>query len=169
MVSRGPFYLRDDWVFRLISKPEITDRKEVWKIAMRETLDSLLKNGKKVIFVLDNPELSFDPLSCSKRPMTLTTKFNQNCAESIQEFYSNSAEYRSIVFDVLKDYPSVKLFDMAAYLCDDRACHAKEDGQVLYGDRDHLSYDGSVYVAKQLTKVIDGENSRILGTEPQSR
>ncbi|WP_425527259.1 SGNH hydrolase domain-containing protein [Xylella fastidiosa] len=55
---------------------------------------------------------------------------------------------------VLKDYPSVKVFDAAAQLCDSQWCWAIKDGKMLYRDDDHLSLDGSRLMASELVKLL---------------
>lgn len=160
MVSRGPFYLEGDWIFRLMSNPNLTDRKKVWDIAMRKTLDLYADVGKQVIFVLDNPELDFDPRKCIQRPFRISTDFH--CAVSRAKFDRRNREYREVVRTVLKDYPKVRTFDAAAYLCDEKWCWGKIDGKVLYSDWSHLSDDGSRLIAKELVKVMDGDESKVL-------
>ena len=46
------------------------------------------------------------------------------------------------------------IFDAAAPFCDDEWCWAMKDGQMLYRDDDHLSVDGSKFLAKKLIKVL---------------
>ena len=153
MVSRGPFYLKDDWNFYLISDPSITDRKKVWEIAMRKTLDKFVGVKKTIIFVLDNPEINFDPYSCLSRPLRLTHK-EKPCVTSRSQFNLRNKEYRTLVFSVLKDYPTVKIFDPTKYFCDDVVCRAKINGNVLYSDSNHLSYAGAKLLSNGLIQLI---------------
>ena len=162
MVSRGPFYLAGDWVFKLISNPEISDREEVWEIAMRKTLDSMVSAGKKIVFVLDNPEMDFDPAKCFPRPFRLTRHDPDACSTSRARYDTEHGAYRALVFRILKDYPDVRVFDSAAYLCDEQRCRGRAGDHVLYADSNHLSTDGSRYLAKDLLKVLRGEPSRML-------
>lgn len=166
MASRGPFYMNGDWLFQLVDHPEITDRKKVWELAMRDTLDSFVRAGKQVVFVIDHPELDFDPRAClDSRPLRITNHVRRPCAVSRSAYDKRNEDYREVVFSVLKDYPTVKLFDSAAYLCDQQWCWAMRDEKILYFDRDHPSREGSRYLAGELLKVIDGQSSRILGEQ----
>jgi peptidoglycan/LPS O-acetylase OafA/YrhL len=162
VVSRGPFYLSGTWIFKLISNPDISDREEVWEIAMRQTLDSMVSKGKKIVFVLDNPELDFDPAKCFTRPFRLTRQDPDACSTSRARYDTEHGAYRALIFRILKDYPDVKVFDSAAYLCDEQRCRGKSEGRVLYADSNHLSTEGSRYLAKELLQVIRGEPSRML-------
>jgi peptidoglycan/LPS O-acetylase OafA/YrhL len=162
MVSAGSSYIYGSSKFYLLSDPSITDKRKVFEIGMRETLDLLTKNNKRIIFVLDNPTLDFDPEICQdKRPLRFAKK-SHDCVVPRDEFQSDNHVYRDLVFSVLKDYPSARVFDSAAYLCDERFCRAKVDGITLYGDDNHLSVAGSDYLAKELIKVINGKGSLLL-------
>lgn len=162
MVSRGPNYINGAANFYLLSNPAIKDKAKVFEIGMRETLDLLLRNHKKVIFVLDNPDIDFDPKLCQdSRPLQFETR-HFDCAIPRSAFDKEQSFYRNLVFTVLRDYPAVKVFDQAAYLCDKYSCRFKVKSRVLYGDDDHLSVAGSDFIAEQLIGVINGANSRLL-------
>ena len=76
---------------------------------------------------------------------------------SRQDFERDAKSYRDLVFNVLKDYPSVKVFDTAKDLCDENYCYAKKDEKILYRDNVHLSLFGSDLIAQGLVKVINAK------------
>ena len=161
MVSRGPFYINDGWNFYLIDDKKIADKSKVFEIGMRKTLNAMVGKNKKVIFVLDTPELNFDPNKCqNSRP--LSTKRSFNCVISRAEFDQRHRDYRNLVFKILKDYPSVVVFDPSAYLCDELHCRFKEGASVLFGDMNHLSASGSDFMATRLVEVLNGSAPKIL-------
>ncbi|MEQ1555375.1 MAG: acyltransferase family protein [Gallionella sp.] len=161
---RGPLYLYgkgfgaidpENRTLSLLGRPALGSFPEILKIGMRDTLQRLLAKQKKIIFVLDNPELGFHPQVCvDSRPLRLSSKIKTPCAVSRKEFDERNREYRELVFSVLKDFPSVQIFDAAAQLCDDKWCWAMKDGKMLYRDDDHLSIEGSRYIAQGLTTLI---------------
>jgi peptidoglycan/LPS O-acetylase OafA/YrhL len=156
VVSRGPSYINDDvWKFYLLSNPEIKDRLYIYERGMRDVLDLLLKNNKEVIWVLDNPELNYDIRMCANdRPLHLGKTSKQDCSMKRDEFEVRHKDYRELISNVLKDYPSVKVFDSAQYLCDQIICYGKKNSVVYYGDSDHLSYDGSKLLSVELVKLL---------------
>ena len=161
MVSRGGAYINSNSNYYLISEPAIKDRKKIFEIGMRKTLDLMVVNKKKIIFVLDNPDIGFDPEKCQdKRP--LTTKREFDCSIPRAQFDARQKDYRELVLEVLKDYPSVILFDQAAYLCGEISCKFKDYSSVLYGDGNHLSVRGSEFMATKLIDVLNGAHSKIL-------
>lgn len=156
MVSRGPRYLAGDWQFKLISDPNLKDHMKIWNIAMRKTLDSFVKRNKEVIFVLENPETGFDPRSCLEgRPLRFSDRVRNPCAVPRADFERRHHAYRTLVREILADYPKVKLFDSAAPLCDEQLCWAMKDGKLLYLDDHHLSSEGARVVSAELVKLFD--------------
>lgn len=157
MVARGPAYMpkvnNAYYNFYLLDDRTITDKRKVFEIGMRRTLDLLHANGKNIIFVLENPTLSFDPDSC-QNILSLLPFVDQRCEISKQEYLAEHQEYRDLVQTILEDYPGVLIFDSAKYLCDDQNCIAKKDGQLLYGDRNHLTAAGSDFLAEYLVDAV---------------
>ena len=157
MVARGPAYMRPKnkvhFNYYLLDDPSITDKRKVFEIGMRRTLDLMLANGKKIVFVLENPTLTFDPESC-QNIFALLPYFKHSCWISRQDYLDEHQEYRDLVHAILKDYPSVLIFDPAQYLCDDQTCFAKNGDELLYGDRNHLTAAGADFLAEYLVDAI---------------
>ena len=73
------------------------------------------------------------------------------------------------MLSVLSEFPSVRVFDAAARLCDERYCWAEKNGTLLYRDANHLSLDGSRYLAEELVAMIRPESSRGRGRKEMVR
>jgi peptidoglycan/LPS O-acetylase OafA/YrhL len=128
---------------------DVSGNAKVFEKSLRQTLGKLVASGKKVVVILDVPELGFNPKSCV-RPMTLTTLRQVPCAVSADAFDKRSRQYRDIVRSVARDYPSVNVFDMPSLFCDQSYCWGQKNGKMLYRDDDHLSLEGSDFVARHL-------------------
>ncbi len=176
LASRGPLYLSGrgyrhdrggeegfDRTLVLTTMPQLKDHREIFRAAMKSTIERLLQKNKRVIFYLDVPELGFDPQSCvDMRPVRLTSKkIRSPCAVPRKEFDERNSEYRAQVFSVVKDFPAVQVFDAAKALCDEKFCWAVLGGKMLYRDDDHLSVYGSELIAKGLTPLL-----RAAGAKP---
>ena len=156
MVSKGHYLTNQRWNFNLISNPAIKDKKEVWEIAMRKTLDAALTKNKNVIFIIDNPSLGFDPKLCIYgRPFSKNTSIKKSCTISRSSYESESKVYRKLVFSILNEYPKVKVLNTADILCDDKSCYGMLDGKILYRDNDHLSLAGGKLLSKELIKLLN--------------
>jgi hypothetical protein len=57
---------------------------------------------------------------------------------------------------VLARFPDVKVFNPVPLLCDAQNCYARQGGEFMYADRDHLTSDGSRYVVRWLMQDIEG-------------
>lgn len=160
IASRGPYYLsgrgvgKDDGAIRLLDDPGVEDNRLVWRLGMERTITYLLEQKKQVIFVLDNPELNFDLSSCFSGATLLGAQARAVCAVPRAEFVARSREYRDLVATVLKRFPTVRIFDSAAPLCDEQWCWAMRDGKLLYMDSDHLSAAGSELIGEELAALV---------------
>ena len=130
----------------LIDQPEITNHWKVFEIGMRNTLEKLTAlHNKKVIFVIDIPELGLEPRLCDPAGKTISL-FGFNilarapstikCSVSRNDFDKRTAKYHQFVRGVLNDFPSVILFDPTILFCDDEECAGTLEGQRLYKDID---------------------------------
>jgi len=171
LASMGPVYLTGE-AFRgkdlarvkgmrltLESDPNLKDRWLIYESAMRGTLTRLRGANKKILFVIDIPELGVDPLFCDVTgkkinffgtEVRIRNPDNQKCNVSRDEYESRAGKYREVVFRVLADYPEVLLFDPLEFLCDEKICRGIVDGHALYRDADHLSAFGSAYIASRI-------------------
>jgi peptidoglycan/LPS O-acetylase OafA/YrhL len=130
--------------------------------AMRRTLGRLALAHKKVIILLSNRRLSFNPATCldSLRPVHAAMG-NRPCAVPDND---ENARHRQAfvqrVSAVVKAYPNVTLFDVSAPLCQGGLCYAMRDGHMLYRDDLHVSEDGATLIAPSLEAAIDAAMKR---------
>lgn len=108
---------------------------------------ALLKVGKQVVIVIDNPTVTgqFDrPSACAR---TLSVPFlkdmaaGKHCNLSYAKHLASTREYRAAVDRIAAAHPGVQLFDMAPVLCDipGDICPVAKDGKYLYSYGDHIS------------------------------
>jgi peptidoglycan/LPS O-acetylase OafA/YrhL len=174
LASMGPVYLTgqsfngsaDDRIVgqgvTLRDRPDITDPWEVYRTGMTTTLARLSRKNKKIIFVLDVPELGFDPRSCVENTASgwSIRSVRTPCAVSRADFDQRTRKYHALVAEVLKGFPQVVLFDASDKLCDDKWCWASKNDTLLYRDVDHLSPEGSRFVGAFLHPLIRQELAR---------
>ncbi len=145
----------NEWVLSRPGQTDVSSNDQVYEEALRETLVRLTAKGKRVILVLDNPNLRFSPRSCiQNRPIRLDNTVRTPCAISREEFDGRNKIYRALVKKVSREIPHVQIFDAGSKFCDDQWCSAIKDGKLLYRDSSHLSVAGSEYVASFLAPLI---------------
>ena len=116
---------------------------------MRKTLHYLSSLNKKIIFILDTPNLEFNPVACVNRPWRFNeSELKELCAVPRSQVNSRRKKYLEIVMPILQDFPSVKVLDTLPAFCDDDYCWAVKDKKLLYRDQDHLNETGSIYLGE---------------------
>lgn len=177
LASRGPLYItgkgfhevEHDRSLSIAAQPAVSDTAQIYAAGLRATLQRLQRAGKRVVFVFDIPELGFPPLDCKQdaRPFRIPEAIRAvvpgappkgyegpPCTIKRSDFDARNRTYRESTLAVLKDFPAVITFDAAAPLCDRRYCWASRDGDLIYSDDDHLSIDGSRYLARSLAPLL---------------
>ena len=137
-----------------LRNPNETDTAKLWEIGARRTINFFREQGKKVLFVLDNPILPFEPSACTPRNFA---SFGKRCDFERSVYDDNLAAktYNSIIKRVAKDYSNVFVYDLSEIFCDDKLCYLSKDGHVLYRDNGHLNIFGSRFVAPYLEKELE--------------
>jgi peptidoglycan/LPS O-acetylase OafA/YrhL len=153
LASRGPLYTtgsgfgeveRHNRYIRDRRDPGNERYPEVFAHAMERTLALLASAGKRVVMVLDVPELGFDPRACVElRPLTLAWKPRTPCAVPREVANARNQDYRALVRSVASRFPDVTVFDPWPALCDEASCWAQKDGVMLYRNDDHLTLEGA--------------------------
>ena len=155
MISRGFWYLNWAENFHIPDKIHITDKEEIFIEGLKDLLEKF--HDKKIIFVLENPTLPFDPTNCGYQ--RLLNLFAQKCSVSREIDAKIHGAYIRKTTDLLAEYENVTLVDPRDVFCDKIECHASKHGQILYGDRHHLNRFGSLIQGKQISQAFDIDKS----------
>jgi peptidoglycan/LPS O-acetylase OafA/YrhL len=130
-----------------------------WAELLGRDLKRLQKIGKKVVIVIDNPMLNFNPKQCDIRPFRITNKnLVYKCYIVASDYYQREKIYREIIVNKAKAYSNVKILDTSSLLCDTKNCFAIKDGTLLYDDHHHLSANGARLIGKELKRLIKDSN-----------
>ena len=125
----------------------------MWKDTFRE-LHSL---NKKVILVLDNISVPFNPLikfSAVER-LSLLDKTKENYQVPFSELSEDEMRIRSFLKTEATQWDNVQIVDSWDGLCDRNGCYLLKDKIPYYRDDDHLSYYGNGKVWELIKKAID--------------
>lgn len=119
---------------------------------LAKTFQYLKDKNMKVIFILENPELGFDPKRCLKRcflPMYNTCKIDK------KEYLIRQQKYREQVKKITKKFDNINVVDIENIFCDNKYCYVYKNGKTLYADDDHMSAYGSFLIAKKVIQQLD--------------
>ena len=128
---------------------------QVFSHTLDHTLARLVASGKHIVFILDNPDILFDPKECIELPALRSQQPIKNpCATSRSSIEQRHSAYRATALTVLAKYPTVQVFDPFNALCDATLCCAARGPDILYRDTDHLSLQGSRLIATTLAPYL---------------
>lgn len=139
------------------------NQKEVFKKRLKDTFEYFSLRDIDFYFVLDIPNLGFEPKVYSYQFFELNKALKKiiginvfNYIDKIyyQDYYKGQYIYNEFILNIAKGYPKVKIIDLSKAMCDKNYCYIIKDGNYLYLDDDHLNITGSYYVAPFIVKNI---------------
>lgn len=114
--------------------------------ALRRTLRLFLSSGKKVVFLIDVPEIELYAFDCYR---------NENACELPQKLINTGEKgHRQMVSQLRKEFPEIHFFDPLPLFCQEEKCRFARNRIPLYRDTNHLSALGSEMYAEELLKEI---------------
>ena len=122
---------------------------ELLKIIKTTGIDSVrITSVKKVVLIIDIPELPFMPIDCFRNPK------EEICKISKTEVLKRQSELRRLIAQLKEANVSIKVFDPINFLCEDEFCSFYKNDSILYRDSDHLTLKGSDLIGKAFYKEI---------------
>lgn len=156
-------------LFSLKNATDITDlpSSKNFSIAfsgLKNSIDILVKGGKKVVLVVDNPTLPH-PQDCYDRitKINLLNPFlekntNTQCQLEIKKHLFLSEKYRKLLAELVRVYPNhVSIFDTTNQLCDSAkgTCTFYKNDRPLYSYTDHVSDYAAGLIGKDLNTYLN--------------
>lgn len=110
-------------------------RYDTFKLGMKNAIQRLLRQKKKVVILIDVPELSYLPRDCERHGISCTTP--------IAEVLARQKQHREMIADLQREFPAIQVFDPRAIFCTSQICSYKIGSTVMYRDSHHLTLNGS--------------------------
>lgn len=131
-------------------------RFEAFQLHWRDALSELKDLNKRVIIVLDNPRVSFNPIDrCfNLRQVSLMDRSTKYCKVLRSNVENEQQAVRQFFEKMAMDWSNVKLVDSLEALCDSEYCYMVENDNLLYRDGHHLSKRGAQKVWKLIEEAI---------------
>jgi hypothetical protein len=124
------------------------NRSEIFFSGLERAIRILEKGGKNVILSIDVPELPFLPRDCYRIPL-------KNCSIPLSEVKMRQFQFRSLVAQLKKKHPKLKVFDPLKIFCKNDLCSYRDDKKMFYRDSHHLSSYGSDLYGKHFLEVLN--------------
>ncbi len=121
------------------------------------TIERIRALERRVVIIAPPPSDGFDYTHCLERRArnrTLSSRFI-DCNIPLVQYRESHREVFAFL-ERVRARTDIQIVSFDAFLCDPKACRTELDGTFLYRDDGHLSYDGSVALARamQLDKLI---------------
>jgi peptidoglycan/LPS O-acetylase OafA/YrhL len=126
-------------------------KKDAFEVGTEDLVGNLLNAGKKVVFVVDVPQLRADPRDCVRRMPFWTPR---PCEYTSDENYAIRKRYLEAIAEVHGKFPGLEVFDPASEFCHEGWCSFEDKGNLLYADFHHISIFGS----EKLLSLMRAEN-----------
>lgn len=171
IVTRGPQYLTGlgfGSVEKHYSYPPITvlalgasavtqNPTQIFMDGLSHTATLLHKQGLRVAYLLQVPELGVPARDCLGRPLTLPGRL-ENCTVKYETYADRMRSYRVHVLNLRDLVPFIDIIDAEELFCSPAGCSGFIDDQLLYADDNHLSVLGSRRLAPLvLNAALAGE------------
>jgi hypothetical protein len=140
-------YSRDS-VFQLTSNGYRGSSEDIYYQGLAGMVSNLLTAGKRVVIMIDTPELNFELGRCvanRRLQFLLAGRKALPCYVTRAEYLERNQEYRRMVARLKENYPAILVYDPIDLFCDAEICPVVHDGHSLYRDNDHLSLYGGQF------------------------
>lgn len=115
-----------------------------------ETISALRDMGKRVVLIAPPPTSDFNIGECLEREASGMLVLGRSNCDVRYEKYVSARSNVTRLLDAIHAATGVQIITPADVTCDGNICRTKIDGKYLYRDRGHLTYDGSVTLARLL-------------------
>ncbi|MEA2725601.1 MAG: hypothetical protein QOF70_76 [Acetobacteraceae bacterium] len=135
-----------DGAFRLKSTAYKGTSADIYYHGLLDSISRLLAAGKRVILMIDTPELDFNLSRCvvgRRLQFLLTWAKRVECSITPEQYLKRSQEYREMASKIKQDHPDLLIYDPIDQFCDEQRCNVFHEGHSMYRDSDHLSVYGS--------------------------
>ena len=175
--SRLPLYLHDSGFDNSIGglEPErnnlvgingdetLNERLDLYRKSLTMGIEELIKAGHEVFINTPIPPVGWNTLKRLTRYWTIN-KGNRIEIDEIRNFMSvprpavkeRQELVSGLILELNNMFDELKVFDPKNLLCDESNCHSvSSSGDILYVDRDHLSFDGAVLIMRNFLERTD--------------
>jgi peptidoglycan/LPS O-acetylase OafA/YrhL len=129
---------------------------QLFSFGVSGAIDVFERANKRVVVVLDVPELGFDIADCifdkPFHPRLTNCRLPRSAVEARQQ------QYRAVIDELHARHPNLVVFDTLPLLCDEHFCYGIKDHHVIYQDDNHIGVYGSKLIGANLAEFLDGKS-----------
>ncbi|WP_047708922.1 acyltransferase family protein [Plesiomonas sp. ZOR0011] len=125
----------------------IDNSRRALKEGLEQTISHLIGAGIKPILFEQAPAYSFNPSNCLIKKSTYAWMKGISCDLPLNVMLERQEAANTIIYDIAKKYPQVKVIPVVSLLCDETSCKSQLNNTPLYFDNNHLNYEGGRVLA----------------------
>jgi hypothetical protein len=126
---------------------------ELFEAGLRNTVETVLAMGKKVIIIASIPEVGFDVPTSDYSARFTGRDVNVSIAPTFEEYLQRVAHVMR-TFTNLHSTMDVNIVQPWTALCENTLCKVTNEGIPLYRDDDHLSPYGAEYISSMFDLIF---------------
>jgi hypothetical protein len=120
---------------------------------LNSVIYALEKANKRVVVMVDTPELPFFPRDCFRKRIT--------CNQNELEILARQNAQRELLKRLVLLHPKLEIYDPIGLFCKDGQCTYQNEKFILYKDSHHLSYFGSLEYGKDFVSWLESGKGRV--------
>ncbi|MGL5665153.1 MAG: acyltransferase family protein [Shewanella sp.] len=125
----------------------IDNSRRALKEGLEQTISHLIGAGIKPILFEQAPAYSFNPSNCLIKKTTYAWMKGISCDLPLNVMLERQEAANTIIYEIAKKYPQVKVIPVVSLLCDETSCKSQLNNTPLYFDNNHLNYEGGRVLA----------------------
>ena len=123
---------------------------EVFERGLDQSISALERAGKRVVLVVDGPELPFLPRDCVRSGWSTDA-----CRVTRETTLRRQETLRAMVAHLQRSHPEMRVFDSLDLWCKREFCQTVIDDKLLFSDSHHLSEFGSRVFAEAFLRWLE--------------
>ena len=123
--------------------------------SLGETVDYYLRANKKVVLMLDVPEMPFMPAYCVGRMNLIQTPV---CAISEETYLKRQESMRNFIASEFKSKKNIFIYDPLRVFCENGTCNMRVGNKYLFRDSNHLSLWGATKMGRDFYDFFKDNN-----------
>jgi peptidoglycan/LPS O-acetylase OafA/YrhL len=141
------------------AKPLTEEGASSFKANGTKLISTLVRSGKEIVFMKDLPDLNFDIQSCVDVPPPLRKILMPvsagDCVMNSVQFAERLAPYDEVIADMLKPFPSVRIYDPRPLFCKEGQCRGSDGTLPYYFNGDHVNRYGADMVVGRMKRALE--------------
>lgn len=127
----------------------ISNSRRAFKEGLERTIQHLVETGVRPVLFEQVPDYEFNPSNCLVKKATSEWMKDVSCGLPLHAMLDRQATANAIINEIANKYPQVEIIPIISLVCDGIRCESKLNNTPLYGDNNHLNYEGARALAER--------------------